>query len=133
MAARVPTGIKLHSGSSVLELNYSGGGDCRLEAEFLRVHSPSAEVRGHGAGQEVLQTGKRKVRLAQVEPVGNYAVKLTFDDGHDTGIYSWDYLHELCSRKDELWREYLERLREARASRDPKESGVQVLKFRQPE
>ena len=133
MAALVPTGIKLHSGSSVLELNYSGGGDCRLEAEFLRVHSPSAEVRGHGAGQEVLQTGKRKVRLTQVEPVGNYAVKLTFDDGHDTGIYSWDYLHELCSRKDELWREYLERLREARASRDPKESGVQVLKFRQPE
>ena len=133
MAARVPTGIKLHSGSSVLELNYPGGGDCRLEAEFLRVHSPSAEVRGHGAGQEVLQTGKRKVRLTQVEPVGNYAVKLTFDDGHDSGIYSWEYLHELCSRKDELWREYLESLREARASRDPKEPGVQVLKFRQPE
>ena len=133
MAARVPTGIKLHSGSSVLELNYPGGDDCRLEAEFLRVHSPSAEVRGHGSGQEVLQTGKRKVRLTQVEPVGNYAVKLTFDDGHDSGIYSWEYLHELCSRKEELWREYLERLREARASRDPKESGVQVLKFRQPE
>ncbi len=138
MSGPVPTGIKLHSGSSVLELDYAGGGACRLEAEFLRVHSPSAEVRGHGRGQEVLQTGKRKVRLTAVEPVGNYAVKLTFDDGHDSGIYSWEYLHELCSRKDELWREYLDRLREARASRDPKElnkgqSGVQVLKFRPPE
>lgn len=130
---RVPTGIKLHSGSAVLELNFAEGGDCRLEAEFLRVHSPSAEVRGHGQGQEVLQTGKRKVRLTRVEPVGNYAVKLTFDDGHDTGIYSWDYLHELCSRKEEMWREYLDRLREARASRDPAEPGVQVLRFKQPD
>ncbi len=130
---RIPAGVKLHSGSSVLELNYAEGGDCELEAEFLRVHSPSAEVRGHGSGQEVLQTGKRNVRLTRVEPVGNYAVKLTFDDGHDTGIYSWDYLHELCSRKEELWRQYLDRLREARASRDPVKADVQVLKFRQPE
>ena len=137
MTAPVPTSVKLHSGSSVLELDYADGAECRLEAEFLRVLSPSAEVRGHGRGREVLQTGKRKVRLTGIEPVGNYAVKLTFDDGHDSGIYSWEYLHELCSRKDELWREYLDRLREARASRDPKElnerqSGVQVLKFRPP-
>ena len=133
MAVRVPTGVKLHSGSSVLELDYADGADCRLEAEFLRVHSPSAEVRGHGPGQEVLQTGKREVRLTGVEAVGSYAVKLIFDDGHDSGIYSWEYLHELCSRKDELWREYLDRLRKARASRGPAQPGVQVLKFRQPE
>ncbi len=133
MGSRVPAGIKLHSGSSVLELNYAGGDDCRLEAEFLRVHSPSAEVRGHGSGRQALQTGKRKVRLTGIEPVGNYAVKLSFDDGHDSGIYSWDYLRELCSRKDELWRDYLDRLRAARASRDPKEPGVQALKFRRPE
>ena len=133
MRSRVPTGIKLHSGSSVLELDYADGDECRLEAEFLRVHSPSAEVRGHGKGQEVLQTGKRKVRLTGVEHVGNYALKLTFDDGHDTGIYSWDYLHELCSHKEDLWQEYLGRLREARASRDPVEAGVQVLRFRKPD
>ncbi len=135
MAARVPSGIELHAGSSVLEIRYEGGGDCRLEAEFLRVHSPSAEVRGHAAGREVLQTGKREVRLTGVEAVGNYAIKLIFDDGHDSGIYSWEYLHELCSRKDELWRGYLDRLRKAGASREPREdgnSGVQVLKFRPP-
>jgi len=130
---RVPTAIKLHSASAVLELNYAGGGDCRLDAEFLRVHSPSAEVRGHGRGREVLQTGKRKVRLTGVEPVGNYAVKLRFDDGHDTGIYSWDYLHALCSRKDELWRDSLDRLRAAGASRDPAATDVRILRFTEPE
>ncbi len=131
--SRIPAGIRLHQASGVLALEYPDGDECRLEAEFLRVHSPSAEVRGHGPGQEVLQTGKRKVRLTGVEAVGNYAVKLSFDDGHDTGIYSWDYLHELCSRKEELWRDYLDRLRAARASRDPAEPGVQILRFRQPE
>ena len=130
---RIPTGIKLRSATSVLELSYADGGGCSLGAEFLRVHSPSAEVRGHGRGQEVLQTGKRKVRLTGVEAVGNYAVKLSFDDGHDSGIYSWDYLHELCSRKEELWRGYLDRLRKARASRDPAAPDVQILRFRQPE
>ncbi len=128
----IPAGVKLHSASSVLELNYAAG-DCRLEAEFLRVHSPSAEVRGHGRGREVLQTGKRNVRLLQIEAVGHYALKLTFDDGHDTGIYSWDYLYDLCSRKEELWRDYLDRLRQARGSREPKESGTQVLRFKPPQ
>ncbi len=129
---RIPANIILHTDSSVLEIGYADGAACSLEAEFLRVHSPSAEVRGHGPGQEKLVSGKRKVRLTGVEPVGNYAIKLSFDDGHDTGIYSWDYLSELCSGKRQLWRGYLERLREARASRDPAGQGVEVLRFRPP-
>lgn len=113
-----PTAITLHQTSRVLEVAFSDGQVFRLPCEFLRVHSPSAEVRGHGPGQEVLQTGKREVTIDAVEPVGTYALKLVFSDGHDTGLYSWDYLYELGRDQDALWRRYLARLQEAKASRD---------------
>ena len=113
-----PTEIKLHQASRVLEIAFANGRHFRLPYEFLRVHSPSAEVRGHGPGQETLQTGKRDVTIATVEPVGHYALRPTFSDGHDTGIYSWDYLYELGEGQDEMWRRYLERLAAAGASRD---------------
>ena len=115
----LPTEIKLHQASRVFEIAFADGRSFRLSYEFLRVHSPSAEVRGHGPGQETLQTGKRNVTISEVEPVGHYAVRPTFSDGHDTGIYSWDYLYDLGERQDELWRRYLERLDAAGASRDP--------------
>jgi DUF971 family protein len=115
-----PTEIKLHQASRVLELAFDDGHAFRLPYEFLRVHSPSAEVRGHGPGQETLQTGKREVTINEVEPVGHYAIRPTFSDGHDTGIYSWDYLFDLGLRHDELWQQYLERMAAAGASRDPK-------------
>lgn len=123
----VPTQVKLHRKSATLELVYSNGASSVLSAEFLRVHSPSAEVRGHGRGQEVLQTGKRNVSIATLEPVGNYALKLSFDDGHDSGIYSWDYLRDLAANQERLWKTYLNRLREARASRDPLPADTQVI------
>ncbi|MDX1434088.1 MAG: DUF971 domain-containing protein [Gammaproteobacteria bacterium] len=103
---QVPSEINYHSKSRVLEIRF-GDETFELSAEFLRVHSPSAEVRGHGPGQEVLQTGKEQVGIARIEPVGNYAVRLYFDDGHNTGIYSWEELYRLGSRRDELWRDYL--------------------------
>ena len=106
-----PTDLKLHQKSRVLEITFDDGAHYRLSAEYLRVHSPSAEVRGHGPGQEVLQTGKEGVNIAQIEPIGTYAVLLHFDDGHATGIYSWDLLYHLGSRYDELWNQYLERLK----------------------
>ena len=115
----LPTEIKLHQASRVLEIAFADGAQFRLSYEFLRVHSPSAEVRGHGPGQETLQTGKRDVAIKDVEPVGHYAIRPTFSDGHDSGIYSWDYLHDLGTRHDELWQRYLARLAEAGASRDP--------------
>lgn len=115
----LPTDITLHQRSRVLELHFEDGVEARLPFEFLRVYSPSAEVRGHGVGQEVLQTGKREVTVAGIEPVGNYAVKLTFSDGHDSGIYSWDYLHLLARQHEALWAEYLRRLEEAGGSREP--------------
>lgn len=115
----IPTEIKLHQGSRVMELSFDDGAHFELPYEFLRVFSPSAEVRGHGPGQEVLQVGKRDVRIAQVEAVGNYAIKPLFSDGHDSGLYSWDYLYMLGSRRDELWADYLRRLDAAGASRDP--------------
>jgi DUF971 family protein len=118
-----PTTIKLHQQSRVLEIAFSDGREFRLSYEFLRVYSPSAEVRGHGPGQEVLQVGKREVTIKGVEPVGHYAIRPSFSDGHDTGIYSWDYLYELGERQDELWRRYLERIEEAGASRDVADSG----------
>ena len=114
-----PTEIKLHQASRVLEVTFSNGRTHRLSYEFLRVYSPSAEVRGHGPGQETLQVGKREVTIASLEPVGHYAVRPTFSDGHESGIYSWDYLYDLGERHDELWRRYLERLAAAGASRDP--------------
>jgi len=114
-----PTEIKLHQASRVLEIAYADGRIFRLPCEFLRVYSPSAEVRGHGPGQEVLQIGKKDVAITKVEPVGNYAVQLTFSDGHDTGIYSWDLLYEYGARQDEMWQHYLKRIEEAGASREP--------------
>ncbi|MEW5942711.1 MAG: DUF971 domain-containing protein [Pseudomonadota bacterium] len=114
-----PTEIKLHQKSRELEIAFDNGQIFRLPCEFLRVYSPSAEVRGHGAGQETLQVGKRNVEITEIEPVGNYAVQLTFSDGHRTGIYSWDYLYDLGVRQEALWARYLERLEQAGASRDP--------------
>lgn len=113
-----PTEIKLHRQSRLLEIAFSDGKAFSLSCEFLRVHSPSAEVRGHGPGQEVLQVGKKDVEITHIEPVGSYAVQLTFSDGHDTGLYSWDVLYEYGMRQEEMWQRYLERLAEAGASRD---------------
>ena len=115
---RVPSEIKLHQRSRVLEVSFSDGRSFRLPYELLRVYSPSAEVRGHGPGQEVLQTGKREVDIASLEPVGSYAVQPTFSDGHATGFYSWDYLYHLGEEQERLWKEYLARLEAAGASRD---------------
>ncbi len=114
-----PTDITLHQASRVLEIAFGDGQRFRLPCEFLRVYSPSAEVRGHGPGQEVLQAGKRDVGIVALESVGTYALKLVFSDGHDTGLYTWDYLYELGRDQDALWRRYLARLDEAGASRDP--------------
>ena len=114
-----PTEIKLHQKSRVLEIAFADGKHFKLPYEFLRVYSPSAEVRGHGAGQEVLQIGKKNVEITQLEPVGSYAVKPVFSDGHDTGLYSWDYLYSLSTNQDEMWQHYLGRMAEAGASREP--------------
>jgi len=114
----LPTEIKLHQTSKVLELVFPRGIVFRLPCEFLRVHSPSAEVRGHGPGQETLQVGKRDVTITDLEPIGHYAIRPKFSDGHDTGIYSWDYLYDLGVRQDELWQRYLARIEAAGASRD---------------
>lgn len=122
-----PTDIRLHKKTALLELRYADGGIYSLPAEFLRVYSPSAEVRGHGKGQEVLQVGKIHVKIDKIDPVGHYAVQLHFDDGHSTGIYSWEYLRELALGQQTLWNEYLERLQAAGARREPIESGVQVV------
>jgi DUF971 family protein len=113
-----PTQITLHSVSRVLEIAFSDGRSFRLPYEFLRVYSPSAEVRGHGPGQEVLQAGKRDVTIDSADPVGHYGLQPTFSDGHSTGIYSWDLLYELGENQERLWAEYLERMQQAGASRD---------------
>lgn len=105
-----PIDIKLHQKSRLLEIVFDDNTECMLSCEFLRVYSPSAEVRGHGVGQEVLQVGKEDVNILAIEPVGNYAVRLIFSDGHDTGLYSWDYLHELASQYEALWLEYIGKL-----------------------
>jgi len=114
----LPTGLTVHQNSRVLEVAFSDGASFRLPFELMRIYSPSAEVQGHGPGQEVLQTGKRGVELTALEPVGNYAVQPRFSDGHDTGIFSWDYLYFLGSQEAELWQKYEERLAQAGASRD---------------
>ncbi len=114
----LPTEIKLHQKSRLLEISFSDGQSFRLPYEFLRVYSPSAEVRGHGPGQEVLQTGKRDVVVTGIDAVGNYAVKPIFSDGHDSGIYSWDLLYDLGTNQERLWQEYLARLEAAGGSRD---------------
>jgi DUF971 family protein len=105
-----PTDIRLHQASRLLEIKFDNNMECQLSCEFLRVYSPSAEVRGHGHGNEVLQVGKEDVNITAIEPVGNYAIKLVFTDGHDTGLYSWDYLYDLASRYEALWLEYLGKL-----------------------
>ncbi|MFZ5524694.1 MAG: gamma-butyrobetaine hydroxylase-like domain-containing protein [Pseudomonadota bacterium] len=115
----LPTEITLHQQSKVLEIAFEDGARFKLPFEFLRVYSPSAEVRGHGPGQGVLQTGKKNVILLEVEPVGSYAIKLSFDDGHDSGLYSWEYLYNLGKHQDTLWQDYLLQIEEAGASREP--------------
>jgi DUF971 family protein len=114
-----PTEIKLHQKSRILEISFADGKTFELSCEFLRVYSPSAEVRGHGPGQEVLQAGKKEVEITSLEPVGSYAIQPTFSDGHSTGIYSWDVLYDYGLRQEEMWRHYLQRLKEAGASREP--------------
>jgi DUF971 family protein len=115
---QVPTEIRLHQKSRLMEIAFSDGSAFKLPYEFLRVHSPSAEVRGHGPGQEVLQVGKSKVEIRSLDPVGSYAVQPSFSDGHATGIYSWEYLRYLGENQERLWSEYLVRLEKAGASRD---------------
>ena len=114
-----PTEIKLHQKSRILEISFADGKTFRLPCEFLRVYSPSAEVRGHGPGQEVLQVGKKNVEITHIEPVGTYAIQLCFSDGHDTGIYSWDNLYDYGLHQDEMWQRYLTRMTQAGASREP--------------
>jgi DUF971 family protein len=105
-----PIEIKLHQTSKLLEIKFDNNMECMLSCEFLRVYSPSAEVRGHGIGQETLQTGKENINITAIEPIGNYAVKLVFTDGHDTGLYSWDYLYYLGENYEALWLEYIGKL-----------------------
>jgi DUF971 family protein len=114
----IPTEIKLHQQSKVMEVSFSDGTSFKLPFEYLRVHSPSAEVRGHGVGQETLQSGKRDVGITSVEAVGNYAIKPTFSDGHESGIYSWDVLYDLGINQESYWQAYLIRLEAAGESRD---------------
>lgn len=122
----IPTDIQLHTQSKILELSYGGTESYQLSCEYLRVYSPSAEVKGHGPGQEVLQVGKINVSITEIHPVGNYAIQFVFTDGHDSGIFSWSYLHELCQNEQAYWDDYLLRLKDASASRDPE---VQVVRI----
>jgi DUF971 family protein len=119
-----PTEITVHNLSRALEVAFDDGRRFRLPFEFLRVYSPSAEVRGHGPGQQTLQTGKREVVITALDPIGHYAVKPTFSDGHDTGIYSWPYLYELGEEQARLWADYLLQLERAGASREPQPAGA---------
>lgn len=114
----IPTALTVHQQSRVLEISYADGATFRLPFELLRVYSPSAEVQGHGPGQEVLQTGKRDVEIVSIEAVGNYAVQPTFSDGHSSGLFAWDYLYRLGANQDALWQSYLDRLAEAGVDRD---------------
>lgn len=119
-----PTEINFHKVSKTLEIAFNDGAHFSLPAEYLRVYSPSAEVQGHGPGQEVLQLGKEDVNIAQLEPVGHYAINLMFDDNHDTGIYSWEYLYQLGAHYDKKWQSYLERLKQAGYTR--KENKLEI-------
>ena len=121
----IPSAINLHKASKTLTLKYPSGEEYHLPAELLRVHSPSAEVQGHG--KPILQFGKINVGLLKIEPAGQYALKLTFDDGHDSGLFTWEYLYQLGKRKDELWQDYLAELKAAGKSRDPSESVVKLM------
>ena len=122
---KLPTAINLHKASRTLGLTYGPDEVYQLPAEFLRVHSPSAEVQGHG--KPILQFGKLNVGLTKIEPAGQYALKLTFDDGHDSGLFTWDYLYQLAVRQDELWADYLAELKAAGKTRDPSESVVRLM------
>jgi DUF971 family protein len=122
---QLPTDIKLHKASKTLSLKYASGEEYHLPAEFLRVHSPSAEVQGHG--KPILQFGKIGVGLTKVEPAGQYALKLTFDDGHDSGLFTWEYLYQLAVRQEDLWNDYLAELKAAGKTRDPNESVVKLM------
>ena len=124
----IPSEIKLHQKSRILELAYENGDRYELTHEFLRVFTPSAEARGHGVGQKTLQVGKRDVEIVSIEPVGNYAIKPAFSDGHDSGLYSWDVLHTLCIHRDELWQAYLDKVEKQGASRDPAQCPPAVVK-----
>ncbi len=117
--APTPTALTLHSQSRILEISFSDGSEFKIPFELMRVYSPSAEVMGHGVGQEVLQIGKRDVTVVELEPVGNYAVQPLFSDGHNTGIFSWETLYGMGQNQDMLWARYLERMADAGASRDP--------------
>jgi DUF971 family protein len=117
LAIPPPTEIKYHKRSRELEVRFPDGMNARLSAELLRVHSPSAEVKGHAAGEGILVTGKETVAIESIEPVGRYAVRLVFDDGHNTGLYTWALLYELCSERDRKWARYLERLAQAGKAR----------------
>ena len=114
-----PTDIKLHQRSRILEVTFEDGAHFELPVEYLRVYSPSAEVQGHGPGQEVLQIGKEDVNIDRIEPIGHYAVRLAFDDNHDTGLYSWTYLHELGLTYADRWQDYLDRLQAGGHKRKP--------------
>ncbi|PKM04323.1 MAG: 1-(5-phosphoribosyl)-5-((5-phosphoribosylamino)methylideneamino)imidazole-4-carboxamide isomerase [Gammaproteobacteria bacterium HGW-Gammaproteobacteria-6] len=125
MPTPIPTTIKLHKTSRTLELGYADGRSFSLPAEYLRVSSPSAEVRGHG--KPVLQTGKQHVALVGIEPAGSYALKLVFDDGHDSGLFTWEYLYQLATEQPQRWQAYLDQLAAAGASRDPHTSAVRFI------
>lgn len=116
--APMPQALTVHSQSRVLEVSFADGANFRIPFELMRVYSPSAEVQGHGPGQETLQTGKRDVLLEALDPIGNYAVQPRFSDGHDTGIYSWDYLYFLGAQQERLWQDYTDRLKAATLDRD---------------
>jgi len=122
----MPSRIVVSEQKNALNMEYQGDVRFNLPAEYLRVFSPSAEVRGHGKGQEVLQVGKRQVRIESIQQSGNYAIQITFDDGHDSGIFTWDYLFELGSNQTDNWANYLQRLHQASQSRDP---DTQVVKL----
>lgn len=121
----LPTAINLHKASKTLTLQYGTGESYTLPAEFLRVHSPSAEVQGHG--KPILQFGKLGVGLTKIEPAGQYALKLTFDDGHDSGLFTWEYLYQLAVRQEDLWNDYLDELHAAGKTRDPAQSVVKLM------
>ena len=127
MTVQAPEAIKYSSGRRLLTLAFSGDETVELSAELLRVLSPSAEVQGHGSGQEVLQTGKKDVGITDIQPVGHYAVQLSFDDGHSSGLYTWAYLAQLAENKDRLWAEYLTKLAQAGESRDPDTNIVKII------
>ena len=116
----LPTEIKLHKQSKILDVTFSDGKTFHFTCEFLRVHSPSAAVQGHSPEQGVLQTGKKEINIEHIKPVGNYAIQLDFSDGHNTGLYSWDLLYNYGIHQDKMWQRYLQKIKEADASRDPK-------------